>query len=257
MHCTKIADFSSARVMSTANEKGRTEAMTVGFGTLDWMAPELISGDGHYGEGVDVYGFGMMLYAMLTLTEPHQAMRTAVNDAKTTSEAHTQRFEDMLAGKPRGVPAGLQTLAPPSAIAPAALIHALCIQKLRPRLDHNSKVPTPLIKLIKSAWHHDPQSRPSFQQVLEVLRDFDKMNVKQGSELFPSDQARRRLNSQYCSSASPSSEAIEHHNNPLFDGPSDQPSDELDAKDVQDLIAIEEDLVLRHTNPMHEADASC
>jgi hypothetical protein len=98
---------------------------------------------------------------------------------------------------------GLQTLTPPTAIAPSTLLHALCIQQLRPVLDHRSGVPTPLIKLITTAWHHDPKCRPSFPQVLKMLREFDQMNVRQGTENFPSHEARRRLNAQYCSSASP------------------------------------------------------
>jgi PAS domain S-box-containing protein len=103
---------------------------------------------------------------------------------------------------------GLQTPTPPTPTPPPPLTsthssqrHALCIQQLRPVLDHRSGLPTPLIKLIKTAWHHDPKCRPSFSQVLKMLREFDQMNVRQGTELFPSHEAHRRLSAQYCSSA--------------------------------------------------------
>jgi hypothetical protein len=119
------------------------------------MAPELISGDGQYGEGVDVYGFGMMLYSMITLTEPHQAMRAAIDNAMTATEAENDRFEGIFSDSSGSVPVGLATSTSglasagghPTALSPAALIHALCIQKLRPQLDHRSHVPTPLIKV--------------------------------------------------------------------------------------------------------------
>jgi serine/threonine protein kinase len=159
------------------------QAMTVGYGTLEWMAPELMAGDGRYGEAVDVYGFGMMLYALLTLTEPHEAMSIAVHEANLQASSH-------------GVAAG-KASSPPPRIGPAALMHALCNQQLRPVLNLQSRIPTPLIKLIKGAWDPEPKSRPSFAEVIVLLREFDEINMRVGNEQLPVEEARRRIASNW------------------------------------------------------------
>jgi serine/threonine protein kinase len=151
----KICDFSNARVLAREGEHAG-QAMTVGYGTLEWMAPELVSGDGHYGEGVDVYAFGMMLYALLTLTEPHQGIAAALAETKQATEAKAGApalAAESSGGGGRGSLSGRGWRAPsaaklpkvvPPLIGPASFMHALCIDHVRPKLDHHSRVPTPL-----------------------------------------------------------------------------------------------------------------
>jgi serine/threonine protein kinase len=140
--------------------------MTVGYGTLEWMAPELMSGDGHYGEGVDVYAFGMMLYALLTLNDPHKAMAAVMSKHPQTSSIGSTSTSTIL---------GMNE----HIFGPASFMHALCIQGLRPELGYGTGLPAPLVKLIQSAWHQDPKHRPSFKQVILVLQSYKGGNTEQ------------------------------------------------------------------------------
>jgi serine/threonine protein kinase len=172
----KICDFSNARAFRARSEggggdndnascrqQGHTKAaMTVGYGTLEWMAPELMSGDGHYGEGVDVYGFGMMLYALLTLNDPHMAMSTVVEKQVQAGSGTERKL-------------GTNTF------GPALFMHALCIQGLRPELGQRPGLPGPLADLIQSAWHQDPKRRPSFKQLLLMLQNYKEAKAQQDS----------------------------------------------------------------------------
>jgi serine/threonine protein kinase len=45
-------------------------AMTAGVGTLQWMAPELMSGSTNYTSKVDVYAFGMLLFEIMCREPP-------------------------------------------------------------------------------------------------------------------------------------------------------------------------------------------
>ena len=62
----KICDFGMAR-MKTDN------SMTMGIGTAQWMAPEVISGNA-YNEKADVYSYGIILWEMLTGDVPFNGM---------------------------------------------------------------------------------------------------------------------------------------------------------------------------------------
>lgn len=62
----KICDFGMAR-MKTG------DLMTMGIGTAQWMAPEVISGQ-EYNEKADVYSYGIILWEMLTGDIPFNGM---------------------------------------------------------------------------------------------------------------------------------------------------------------------------------------
>lgn len=66
----KIADFGVARIAV------QTEGMTPETGTYRWMAPEMVQGH-DYGNKVDVYSFGIVLWELITGNLPFQGM-TAV-----------------------------------------------------------------------------------------------------------------------------------------------------------------------------------
>jgi serine/threonine protein kinase len=55
----KIVDVGLARFAAGNNLSART--MTQGAGTVYYMAPEVMSGEGHYGCKVDVFSFGIMM----------------------------------------------------------------------------------------------------------------------------------------------------------------------------------------------------
>ncbi|GLE01435.1 hypothetical protein PINS_up010265 [Pythium insidiosum] len=59
----KLIDFGVARERAD-------HTMTVGVGTLRWMAPEVMSG-GHYGEAADVFSFGVILAELDTHELPY------------------------------------------------------------------------------------------------------------------------------------------------------------------------------------------
>lgn len=74
----KLADFGLARRMPTFEEpvsghEAQRKQMTVGVGTLQWMAPEVFCG-GAYDEKVDVYSFGIVMHEILCRVIPFYDM---------------------------------------------------------------------------------------------------------------------------------------------------------------------------------------
>eukprot|EP01104_Vermistella_antarctica_P014451 TRINITY_DN4548_c0_g1_i1.p1 TRINITY_DN4548_c0_g1~~TRINITY_DN4548_c0_g1_i1.p1 ORF type:complete len:608 (-),score=128.07 TRINITY_DN4548_c0_g1_i1:3-1826(-) len=65
----KIADFGTARQLAVGT-------MTVGVGSVRWQAPEVIS-SGKYGKEADVYGFGIIIWELLSLRVPFDHLHNA------------------------------------------------------------------------------------------------------------------------------------------------------------------------------------
>ncbi|KAG1335305.1 mitogen-activated protein kinase kinase kinase 11 [Cocos nucifera] len=65
--CVKIADF------GIACEEAYCDVLAEDPGTFRWMAPEMIKHK-HYGRKVDVYGFGLVLWDMITGRVPYEDM---------------------------------------------------------------------------------------------------------------------------------------------------------------------------------------
>ena len=55
----KISDFGIAKLMT------EEQTMTVGKGTYNYMAPEIVNEDDHYNEKVDIYSFGVLVFFIL------------------------------------------------------------------------------------------------------------------------------------------------------------------------------------------------
>ncbi len=75
--CPKISDFGMAKEKLTSSIMTQSVA-----GTFAWMAPEVMMGQPH-NEKIDIYGFGMVLWEMVTNQLPfsgmnHLALITAV-----------------------------------------------------------------------------------------------------------------------------------------------------------------------------------
>lgn len=60
-YTVKVADYGASRIFS--------HRMSVGIGTLHWMAPEVIDGK-HYSMSADIYSIGVVLYEMFARAHP-------------------------------------------------------------------------------------------------------------------------------------------------------------------------------------------
>lgn len=66
-YTTKVADFGLSRI------KAQERSMTGNCGTVQWMAPEILSNQG-YAEPADVYSFGIILWELLSRECPFEGM---------------------------------------------------------------------------------------------------------------------------------------------------------------------------------------
>jgi serine/threonine protein kinase len=66
----RVGDFGFSKFISTT----RQVQMTLGVGSPLYMAPELHTGEDNYSFPVDVYAYGMMIYVMMTGTEPFNGL---------------------------------------------------------------------------------------------------------------------------------------------------------------------------------------
>lgn len=73
----KISDFG---ISCLIDPETQSQSKTSGVGTLLFMAPELLNGSTHYGQKVDVYSFGFVLFFILTGGEyPNISIGRAAN----------------------------------------------------------------------------------------------------------------------------------------------------------------------------------
>ncbi|XP_010244437.1 PREDICTED: protein kinase and PP2C-like domain-containing protein [Nelumbo nucifera] len=110
-------------------------------GTLLYMAPEILKKDIHT-EKSDVYSFGISINELLTGVVPY-------TDLRAEAQAHTvleMRYTEQ------------------------QLTAAVVSEGLRPVLaDPESGAPTSLLSLIERCWNADPESRPSFENIVMEL----------------------------------------------------------------------------------------
>ena len=59
----KIIDFGIAKLNDEDDDQ---DSMTLGIGTLKFMAPEMLNEDDHYDNKIDVYAFGIILFFIMT-----------------------------------------------------------------------------------------------------------------------------------------------------------------------------------------------
>ena len=133
----KICDFGVARLMK---EGGHQFTMTGQIGTPIYMAPEIIVGNrNRYGQGADVYSFGILMWAMwhrdipyknLILTENLDAFQLAQRVSRGLRPTH---MED----------SGAST--------------------------QNQSMPLNYARLMDACWQHDPATRPSFAELANSL----------------------------------------------------------------------------------------
>eukprot|EP00931_Biecheleriopsis_adriatica_P076492 TRINITY_DN50189_c0_g1_i1.p1 TRINITY_DN50189_c0_g1~~TRINITY_DN50189_c0_g1_i1.p1 ORF type:complete len:333 (+),score=57.75 TRINITY_DN50189_c0_g1_i1:74-1072(+) len=140
----KVADFGLARaaVTSPASMNG----MTVQVGTYRWMAPEVFEDSEGlpYNAKVDVYSFGILMYEVIEQRLPY-------DDLYPLSEPDPRIGLYVCSGRrPTFSPHG-----PPG----------LCRRE-----DASPEILQDLRNLMELAWHMDPQIRPDFQELEEILR---------------------------------------------------------------------------------------
>ncbi|KAH1091908.1 hypothetical protein J1N35_019165 [Gossypium stocksii] len=134
----KLADFGLAR------EESLTEMMTAETGTYRWMAPELYStvtlrhGEKkHYNHKVDAYSFAIVLWELIHNKLPFEGM-------SNLQAAYAAAFKV-------GLPSN-DTISP--------------TQNVRPSADD---LPEDLALIVTSCWQEDPNARPNFSQIIQML----------------------------------------------------------------------------------------
>lgn len=94
----KVCDFGMSR-MKPENDQ---ELMSGGVGTMQWMAPEVLSSSS-YGEKADVYSYGILLWEMITCDIPYRGMK----DVQIASAVLNQNLRPLV---PQSCPLKLKKL---------------------------------------------------------------------------------------------------------------------------------------------------
>ena len=113
----------------------RLLSLSRGVGTPLWSAPEILRKDRNYGPSIDLYSFGIMMWELVTRDEPWADIGGA------------NQF-DMAAALEASVQSGKR---PPTGA------------------DHDW--PEVYTALMRSCWATDPTERPSFQFVVDTLKE--------------------------------------------------------------------------------------
>ncbi|KAK8883863.1 hypothetical protein M9Y10_042963 [Tritrichomonas musculus] len=90
----KLSDFGISRLVTPETQ---TESYTQGIGTLQFMAPELLSKRAKYNEKVDVYAYGVVVYFILTGGElPNISIIDVGNGKKAKIPRTVNKFSQKL-----------------------------------------------------------------------------------------------------------------------------------------------------------------
>jgi predicted outer membrane repeat protein len=200
----KIGDFGLSRVVhrqtgNTLKQDGRSASvdLTANLGTPSYMAPELLTQalgrDGKRasihidGEAADVYAFGIIMNALWTKQAPYVDVLH-----------HFKSVQDLIQQVVRG---------------------------LRPGMPEHLNCPQALAALIERCWHADPKFRPTFSEVLDMLRSccygMDIFESGESNELLHALQRTRKLG--HASPAQlPTSSAPKPEQRPSEQRPSEQ-----------------------------------
>ncbi len=120
----KLCDFGSARALANAS------AMTLGVGTTQYMAPEVLNppedGNVKYDAKVDVYSFGVLLWELFSAAKPFAQMQ------------------------------------------PAQIAVAVLVKKTRPSPDPPT-MPAAIVALMKRCWAAEPGERPTVASAIGPL----------------------------------------------------------------------------------------
>ena len=104
-----------------------------GVGSVQWMAPELLQNynSDNITDKVDVYSFGIIIWEMYSRTQPYKGMSVS------------------------------------------QIINFVCNEKGRPNCDLIAKddMPKGLFELMTKCWDKNPSSRPTFEEILEILNE--------------------------------------------------------------------------------------
>ena len=133
----KVCDFGLAK--STGNQAAE---MTQMVGTPLWMAPEVMTG-GNYGKECDVFSFSIIMYEVLVERKPYFDKK----EAATTAHFQVATNPDFRPTIPQATIENRQDL---------------------PLQTHQSRME--YIELMKRGWNHQPEERPSFEEIVERLK---------------------------------------------------------------------------------------
>ena len=89
----KISDFGTSREidMKTTLSMSQTMTMTSNIGTPLYMAPEILSGQGHYSMSADVYSYGILMISLWNQKPPYSEVSVS-----SPSELFKRIFEEGL-----------------------------------------------------------------------------------------------------------------------------------------------------------------
>lgn len=139
----KVADFGLARVLFGAKQHptdihpgggdGYDSNLTAETGTWRYMAPEVMNYS-PYGPPADVYSFGLTMLSLFTGAVPFDGVPPRV---AANAAANGERPQWRRAGRMR------------------------------------SSVPSKVRHLIEQCWEHDPDARPTFLRIIELLESYE------------------------------------------------------------------------------------
>ena len=104
-----------------------------GVGSVQWMAPEILQNNNseNFDEKVDVYSFGIIIWEIYARIQPYKDMNVS------------------------------------------QIINYVCNEDGRPNCDliKIEELPKGILKLMKKCWDKDPNARPDFEEILQILND--------------------------------------------------------------------------------------
>lgn len=157
----KISDFGLS--------KERSQATQTMAGTPAYTAPEILRGDPHYTENVDIYSLGMVLWELISEHPPFSDTPISPVMLMTQILQGTRPSIPTFEAVGAGIP-GLRTVGRPGTeLTPDQVAES---QRIKTSYDM-------VVDLIRQCWREDPAERPSAVQLLQAFESIIREQLGQ------------------------------------------------------------------------------
>ena len=151
----KVADFGSSKAMTDSSNMTMT-------GTPIYMAPEVVRGDS-YDTSADVYSFGVLMFAMSCAKgDAYGAFAKCVSGGNSKEGGNNTITNNVGESGNTG--------------SSNAIMAKVANEEIRPEVEIASKR---LQGLVKSCWQDKNEDRPTFVEILEILKEVTSEGVSE------------------------------------------------------------------------------
>ena len=155
----QICDFGMSKFIVNSDMTAKT------IGTQGYISPEILSGEATYSSKVDVYSFGIMMHEIFFLEKPYRSLSSKSKQIWNPWDSGYSFGKKVLNGARPEIPFHLEDQ------PEIENWFSLCN---KPGFPFHYAATARFFKLVESCWDHNPDNRPSFNEIADNLEEISQ-----------------------------------------------------------------------------------